>query len=300
MRIFALLLASLLCVGIARSGLRIRALAEPAAEPQLRQTGENVQKDDPKTETKVEAEDEDDEDDEDEVEEDEDDDEGDEFPGSLDAELAKEEEPAAEPQLLQTGENVQKDDLKTETNVEAEDEDDEDDEDAWWQRHCKVCAKARDWRRCLRACRRAWYRRRARPGACGAGIFTSGNLGPKATYQKALAVFVRSCAGGAGAHPKVLCESGADELFKGKDMAALFSERPDGAFCKSLKDIQKTHRDWKRAQRQAMMLGRTKEQKHAFARLENAVQGKGGYRRRRHFRRRRAPDSCKWNRRRCG
>jgi len=139
-----------------------------------------------------------------------------------------------------------------------------------------------------------------RPGACGAGIFTSGNLGPQATYQKALAVFVRSCAGGAGAHPKVLCESGADELFKGKDMAALFSERPDGAFCKSLKDIQKTHRDWKRAQRQAMMLGRTKEQKHAFARLENAVQGKGGYRRRRHFRRRRAPDSCKWNRRRCG
>merc|ERR1719247_1815609 len=169
-------------------------------------------------------------------------------------------------------------------NEEEEDEDDDVDED-----EDAIDDSKFEW---------APYGQVIRPGACGAGIFTPGNLGPKATYQKALAVFVRSCVGGAGAHPKVLCESGADELFKGKDMAELFSERPDGASCKSLKDIQKTHRDWKRAQRQAMMLGRTKEQKHAFARLENAVQGKGGYRRRRHFRRRRAPDSCKWNRRR--
>jgi len=223
------LLASLLCVGIAHSGLR-RPLAEPEKKDALKMV-------------------------------------------AVDKDVKDHQATRAET----------KDDLKTETNVEAEDEDDEDDEDAINDSKFEGGPAGQV----------------IRPGACGAGIFTPDNLGPGATYRRGRAVFVRSCGSGAGAHPRVLCESGADELFKGKNMAELFSERPDGAFCKSLKDIQKTHRDWKRAQRQAMMLGRTKEQKHAFARLENAVQGKGGYRRRRDFRRRRGSHaSC--HRRRCG
>jgi len=180
MRIFALLLASLLCVGIARSGLR-GTLEEPEKKDALKmvtvdkdvkdhQATRAETKDDLKTETNVEAEDEDDEDD---------------------------EEPAAEPQLLLTGEN--------ETNVEAEDEDDdliifedlededdEDDEDAWWQRHCRVCAKARYWRRCLGACRRWAYQKRARQGVYA--LMNHGRTG--SCVKKEATKITRSEAGG--------------------------------------------------------------------------------------------------------
>lgn len=92
-------------------------------------------------------------------------------------------------------------------------------------------------------------------GNCGAGVFVG--LGVSPTYQDAKDAFVSYCQTGTNAHPVLLCEQGAEELFEDYDMAAAFTEDTDGPFCQSVRSVLEAHEEWVAAHTQTLMLHRT-------------------------------------------
>eukprot|EP00928_Gymnodinium_smaydae_P019699 TRINITY_DN17570_c0_g1_i1.p1 TRINITY_DN17570_c0_g1~~TRINITY_DN17570_c0_g1_i1.p1 ORF type:complete len:142 (+),score=36.63 TRINITY_DN17570_c0_g1_i1:76-501(+) len=89
-------------------------------------------------------------------------------------------------------------------------------------------------------------------GACGFDIFVG--LTASSTYFDAKKVFYDACLTGANAHPKELCKSGADELFKNEDLSKHFNVKPDDPFCKMTDDILDAHRRWSQENEAVMFL----------------------------------------------